>query len=219
MPATYVYGITSAASANTTTSSTTSTTSSFAIQPNTPYLLLITRVSAASDSVSSFSSTSLTPALSTASFTQVTSQNYNTSDYQWAYYFVSPGSASGTGTITVNFAKKGTVYLDLVALAGANTTTPVLTGNVGKTNGSGTSATANLPSAPASGDAGLVLVGGPGNFGTTTPTTSPTMTNLLYQKATSGSQAVFDAVPGNQNETATISTGTWATLALEIAHP
>jgi hypothetical protein len=171
--------------------------------------------------VSSFSSTSLSPSLTTSSFTQVASQSYNSSaDWEWAYYFVSSNSASGTGTITANFAKTGTqTYMDLVALGGASTSAPVVTRNVGTGTGTGTSATANLPSAPASYDAGVVLIGSSGDQGVSTPTTSPSMTNLTYSHGGSGSQAVFETVPGNQNETATIGNTTWGTIALEISAP
>ena len=218
---TVVYNLTSAATGSSSSSSS-ATTSNFTIQANTPYLLLISRVSGSGDSVSSFSSSGLSPSLGTSSFTSVASQNYNTSDWQWAYYFTSSSSASGTGTITVHFAQSGSqTYIDLVALGGASTTAPVVTGNVGQATGSGTSDTANLPSAPAAADAGVVLLGAPTSFGSSpSPSASPSMTSLTYSHSSSGSQAVFATAPGNQNETITTSnSATWATLALEISAP
>ena len=127
MTETVVYNLTSAATGSSSSSSS-ATTSNFTIQASTPYLLLISRVSGSGDSVSSFSSSGLSPSLGTSSFTSVASQNYNTSDWQWAYYFTSSSSASGTGTITVHFAQSGSqTYIDLVALGGASTTAPVVT--------------------------------------------------------------------------------------------
>ena len=146
-------------------------------------------------------------------------QSFSSTNWEWAYYFVSSSSASGSGTITVNFGKSGNTIVDLVALSGASTGAPVVTGNVGTASGSGTSATANLPSARASTDAGVVMVGGPADFGPSTPSASPSMTNLLYSHSPSGALATFDVVPGSQNETVTISSATWGAIALEISAP
>jgi hypothetical protein len=220
MAATYVYAISSVATGNG-SGSTTATTASFTIQPNTPYLLLISRASASGDSVSSVSSSGLTPALSTSSLTSITSQNYNTSDWNFAYYVVSSGSASGSGTITINFAKSGTTYMDLVALKGASTTAPVVTANIGGTTGTtGTSYAANLPSAPDSADAGIALVAAPLDFGGSAPSSTPAMTSLAYNHQSAVSQGVFAAVPANQSETLSSSkTTSWGTIALEVQHP
>ena len=219
MTATVVYSIASVATGSGSSSSS-ATTASFAVQASTPYVLLITRGSASGDSVSSFSSSGLSPSLSTSSFTQAASQNWNTSDWQWAYYFVSSGGASGTGTITVSFAKTGTTYLNLVKLGGASTSAPVVTGNVGTANGTGTSYAANLPSAPAATDAEIAMVGAPGDLTPSGPSASPTMSSLGYQHSPSLSQAAFGAAPANQNETLSSSNNaTWGTMALEISAP
>jgi len=45
------------------------------------------------------------------------------------------------------------------------------------------------------------------------------MTNLYYGHTSSGSVGVYDAVPPSQNESLTISSQQWATIALEISHP
>ena len=183
------------------------------------YLLLVSRTSATGDSISSISSTGLTPSLTTASFTSVTSQNYNTSGYQWVYSLTT--ASTGTGTITVNFVKTANnAQIDLLAITGANATTPIVTTNEELTNAaSGTTATADLPSAPASGDAGVVFLSGNAKLGSSAPAGSPAMTNVFYTQGGSDTAGVYYAAPGNQNESFTISSHAWATIALEIAHP
>jgi hypothetical protein len=220
---TYVYSVSSAASANDTSLNNFTATSSFTVQPSTTYLLLIDRHSSAGDGISSISSSGLTPALSTPSFTSIAAQSYNSSaDYDWAYWITTSSSASGTGTITVNFtntlASGQVTIVDLIALGGNNTAAPIVTGNNGTTTGTGTALTANLPSAPSSSDAGVVFLSGQKTLGTTAPTLSPSMTNLFYAQQGAGSAGVYFAAPGSQNESVTVGTSQpgWGTFALEI---
>jgi hypothetical protein len=220
MAATYVYSATSAAS-GTATSGSSGTTSSFTVAASTTYLLLVSRNSASGDGITSITSSGLSPALSLSSFTSITSQNFNTADYQWAYWITTSSSASGTGTLTINFTNSlgssQMTLVDLVKLGGNSTTTPVVTANVGKASGSSTAATANLPSAPSSSDAGFVFLGG-NKLGSSTPTASPAMTNLFYSGNTTGSLGTFWAVPASQTETFSNGNTAWGTIALEINH-
>jgi hypothetical protein len=225
MPATYVYSASSVASVVTTTASSTSaTTSSFTLQPSTTYLLLVFRHSAAGDGVTSISSTGLSPSLTTASFTSINSQSFNTSTaYQWAYWITTSSNASGTGSLTVNFnnalgSGQGTI-LDLVALGGVNGTSPIVTSNEGAANGNSATATANLPSAAASGDADFVFLGSAHNLGSTTIAASPAMSNLFYSAQGAASIGAYVAAPGAQNESFTITSTNWGTFALELTHP
>lgn len=140
--------------------------------------------------------------------------------FQWAYWITTSGSASGTGTITVNFAKSGPqTYIGLVKLTGNNTTTPIVTSNEATTNGRGSTSTANLTNTPASGDGGLVLLSGAADLGGSAPTATPAMTNLLYSHGGSGSIAIFDAFPASKTESFSQGNATWGSMALEIAHP
>jgi hypothetical protein len=190
------------------------------VAANTTYLMLVFRHSSASDSITSIASTGLTPALSTSSFSLITSQNFGSSYYQWAYYVTSGASASGTGTLTVNFKNAllgGITLVDLVRLAGNSLTTPVVTASVGKTSGTGTTATANLGAAPAAQDAELAFLGGSANLGLTAPAATG-LTNLFYSHASTGSAATYSGIPAVQNSSFTISTSTWGTITLELAH-
>jgi hypothetical protein len=196
------------------------TTSSFTVKPSTTYLLLLFRHSSSGDSVSSISSSGLSPSLTTSSFSAITSQNFNTSDYQWAYYITTASNASGTGTLTINFTQvlaSGITLADLVQLGGNNTTTPIVTTNEGKASGSGTTATANLPSAPGAQDAEVVFLTGNGNLGGSAPVATG-LSNLFYSHQSTGSAGTYSAIPAQQNSSFTISSQPWGTIALEINH-
>jgi hypothetical protein len=220
MASTTVYSVSSAANAVSTATTSNATTSSFTVQPNTTYLLLVFRHSSASDSISSISSSGLSPALTQASFTSVASQTFNALDYQWAYYVTTSSSANGTGTLTVNFANtlgSGQVtVLDLIALGGNNTSNPIVVGNIGLANASSTSATANLPSAPGAVDSGLVFLSSNKGLGASAPAASPSMTNAFYSQQGAGSMGIYTATPGSQNESFTVTSAPWGTIALEI---
>jgi hypothetical protein len=223
MASTVAWSTSSAANVTTTTVlSTSSTTSSFTVQPSTTYLLFVARGSSSGDSITSISSSGLAPSLTTASFTAITSQTFNTSDYQWAYYITTGSTASGTGTLTVNFGRSlplgGETIVDLVQVRGNNTTTPIVTSNEKATSGNGTTPTANLPSAPASQDATMVFLAGTADLGASAPLGTPAMANVFYSHQTAGSAGVNAAIPGTQNESFTISSQAWGTIAIELAH-
>ena len=224
MASTYVYSATSVANVSSTATTNNATTSSFTVQPSTTYLLLVFRHSATGDGITSISSSGLSPALSLPSFTSITSQTYDTSkDYQWAYWITTSGSASGTGTLTLNFTDTlgaGQVTIaDLIALGGVSSTAPVVTSNEITSNGSSTTATANLPSAPSAGDVGFVFLSGEKGLGASAPTASPAMTNLFYSQQGPGSMGPYVTAPGAQNESFTITNSPWGTIGLELTHP
>jgi hypothetical protein len=224
MASTYLYSATSAASVTDTALANNSTTSSFTVQTSTTYLLLVYRSkSGSSDSITSLSSTGLSPALSLGSFTSIISQSFNNKDYEWAYWITTSGSASGTGTLKINFNNtlgSGQVtIIDLIQLGGVSTTVPVVTGNEVTSTANSGAATANLPSAPSSGDLGLVFLGSEKGLGATTPAPSPAMTSLFYSQQGAGSMAPYVAAPGAQNESITLTAGFWGTIGLELTHP
>ena len=223
MVETVVYTATSVANATDTNRDNATTTSSFTIKPNATYVLFVSRNSQSGDSISSITSSGLSPALTTTSFTSITSKHYATGAYQWAYYLTTGGGASGTGTLTVRFAKTlGTsqsTIIDLVQIGGNSTSGPIVTGNEGVASGTASTATANLPKAPAAADAGLVFLSGQQSLGNSAPTATPSMTNLFYSHQSSGSTGVYDGIPATQNESLRVGNGvSWGTIALEIAH-
>ncbi len=222
MSGTTVYSVTSVASA-TDTSGASSTTSSFTVQPNTTYLLVAFRNSQNGDGLSSITSSGLNPALSTASFTSVAQQNFHNLDYQSVYYVTTGSGASGTGTLTVTFKKAlgaGQVtILDLIAVGGNNTASPIVTTNERLTFGNVTTATAGMPSVPASNDASLVFLVADQDLGASAPAASPAMTNPFYSDQASGSAGVYAAAPAQQSEGFPVGSGrNWGTIALEISH-
>jgi hypothetical protein len=223
MPSTYVYSASSVATANASTGSS-ATTSTFTVQPSTTYLLLVYRHSAAGDGLGSLSSTSLSPALTLSSFTSITSQTYDTSkDYQWAYWITTSASASGSGTLTLNFTNTlggGSITLvDLIQIGGVKTTAPVVTSNEIASNANSGSASANLPSAPGTGDLGLVFLTAEKGLGGSAPAGSPAMNNLFYSQSGIGSIAPYVAAPAVQNESFTFGAAWWGTIGLELTHP
>jgi hypothetical protein len=223
MVETVVYTATSVANATDVNRDNATTTSSFTIKPNATYVLFVSRNSQSGDSLSSITSSGLSPALTTTSFTSITSNPYATGAYQWAYYLTTGSGAGGTGTLTVKFAKTlGTsqsTIVDLVQIGGNSTSGPIVTGNEGIGSGTASTATANLPKAPAAADAGLVFLGGQQSLGNSAPTATPSMTNLFYSRQSSGSTGVYDGIPATQNESLRVGNGvSWGTIALEIAH-
>jgi hypothetical protein len=211
-----VFSATSAASTND-TSLDNATSLGFTMAPSTSYVLFVVRHSSSSDSIRSISSSGVTSSLSV---TSVASLNYNTTGYEWAYRFTSPAS-SGSETVTINFAKSlasGQITIaDLVQLGGVSTSAPVLTTNEKTTTGSSTTATANLPNAPTSGDAGLVFVDSQGAM-STTPSATPAMSNFFSTQQTAASAATYITAPPSQNESFGLGTTSqhWGTIALEL---
>ncbi len=219
MARTYVYSATSVASVAD-TSGASSTTSTFTVRPNTTYLLLVYRNSVNGDGINSVSSTGFTPGLN---FSSLAAQSFFKVDYQSVYSVTTGAGANGTGSITVSFKKAlgvGQVtILDVIALGGNNTGTPIVTTNERLTFGNVASATANMPNAPASGDAGLVFLVGQQDLGSAPPTASPAMTNAFYSHQPGGSAGLYMAAPSQQQEAIPVGAGTsWGTIALEVAH-
>jgi hypothetical protein len=186
-------------------------------------MLVYRSKSGASDGLTSLSSTTLSPALTLSSFTSITSQSFNAKDYEWAYWITTASNASGTGTLTLNFTNAlpsgAATMVDLIQLGGVSTTAPVVTSNEITSTANSTAATANLPSAPAAGDLGLVLLGSEKGLGATVPVPSPAMTNLFYSQQGAGTIAPYIAAPGVQNESITVTGGFWGTIGLELTHP
>jgi hypothetical protein len=221
MSKTTVYSATSATSAMDTSLKSSTTTSTFAVRPSTTYLLFIFRDTGSADGVNSISSTGLTPALTSSSFTAVTSQKFSSTN-QWAYYVTTSSAAAGTGSLTITFKKALTsgeaTLIDLVALGGNSASAPIVMTNIGLNNGSSSTITAKLPNAPNPLDAGIVFLTGPQDFGATAPLATPSMANIFYSHQPPASLAAYFAAPGQQTESLKVASPTksWGTVSLEI---
>ena len=138
-----------------------------------------------------------------------------------AYWITTASNASGTGTIKITFtntlgAGSGTI-IDVVQLGGVSGTAPIVTGKEVTSNANSATATANLPSAPSSGDLGFVFLSSDAGLGATAPTASPAMTNVFYQQSGSGTLAPYVAA-ASQNESFTFGAHWWGTIGLELTH-
>ncbi len=148
--------------------------------------------------------------------------------YQWAWSF-NATSSSGTATVGltyVNGTPAGSV-VDVVALGGNSTSTPIVSGST--TTASGCSkggcnlktdtVTANTANAPAANNITLQILASDETMGTA-PTWSPATTNLFFRSAASSSLDVNVAIPGVQNESTNASpfsgNDDWGTIALEV---
>ena len=217
MAETVVYSETSASSGLSTASASTTvaSTSNFTLQPSTTYLLFAFRTSASGDSVSSFTSTGFAPA---PSWTAVTSATRGTTTYLWAYQMTTPSNQTGSGKVTVHFAKglatSSATVLDIVQLQGNDTTTPIVASTVGTGSSSSSSATANLTGAPTTGDAEAIFLGVGSSLAAPTATGT---TNGFWSQNTGNSGGFYYAIPAQLNSTFSLgSTLPWVSVALEI---
>jgi len=92
-----------------------------------------------------------------------------------------------------------------------------VTSNEGKTSGSGTTATANLPSAPSSQNAVIVFLTSDSNLGGSAPSASG-LSNMFYSHQSAGSAGTYRAIAAQQNSTFNITSQPWGTITLEINH-
>ena len=166
-------------------------------------------------------------AIVTNNFGGTSSPNCAANDcYEWSWWY--NARSSGTATVSLNFTNTPQAsVVDVVALTGNSTTTPIVTANT--TTASSTSLTAisaNTANAPATGDITLQILASDDEIGTSAVTWSPTSTNLYFHNATTNtggaSLQVNSASPGQQNESASAlgfgGTQDWGTIALEIGH-
>jgi hypothetical protein len=167
-------------------------------------------------------------AIVTNTFGGTTSPNCNDSNrcYEWAWWYnAATTSASATVALTFNGTPQASV-VDVVALSGNSTTTPIVSASTTTASSDSTTAiTANTANAPATGDITLQILASDDEIGTAV-TWTPTTTNLYFHNATrngKGASLQVDwASPGQQNESASASgfggSQDWGTIALEIGH-
>ena len=170
-----------------------------------------------------------TPTLiTTNNFGGTSSPNCTANDcYEWAWWY-NARSTSGSATVTMNFNNTPLAsVVDVVALGGNSTTTPIVTASTTTASStSSTAITANTANAPATGDITLQILASDDQIGASGVTWSPSSSNLFVRNAaangTGASLQVNSASPGQQNESAS-ATGfggsqDWGTIALEIGH-
>ena len=129
-------------------------------------------------------------------------------------------TTSGAATVGVSGTNAQNFVVDVLALAGNNTTTPIVQSNGTESAQAGT-VSANLTSPPAAGDVSVEIIGSDDTIGTAL-TWSAGSSNLFNSSNTNASLGTYMTTPAAQTDT-TSSSGfgnakDWATIALEIAH-
>jgi hypothetical protein len=218
----HVFGFSEAASATAITGSSL-TSSSFTLAAGTSYIVTMYSKSSSGDSATP-SSTGFT---TNPTFNLIgAQQDYNASvEHNWAWYLT---GGSGTGTIKITLAKATTQdYLEVVAVTGANTSSPVVTTNeaFAVSGGSAASTTPTNPAtatlgAPALGDAELIFWSSAQSL-TPSSITSPFAAVASTATAnTNGSDELFDGAPATPSPISIQMTSArnWGTIALEINH-
>jgi hypothetical protein len=124
-----------------------------------------------------------------------------------------------SGSVAVAFQKANTTFagFQVIELSGNNTSSPIAQS---KTNsaGTGTSATANFTSAPAAGNAELILFGADANVTFTNPSGFNSLDSGSGATPPRGFRTVFNST-AQQNTTSTVSASAgWGSIAIEIAH-
>ena len=159
-----------------------------------------------------------TSAVITNNFGGTSSPNCNsTRCYVDAWSF--NANTSGTGSVKVTQAQAQNLIVDVLALSGNNTTTPIAQSDNSQ-SGQGGTVTANLNNAPAAGNTSLDIIGADNTIGTVN--WSAGSTSLFNSSGTSASLGVYVTTPAAQTNTAS-SSGfgshqDWATIPLEINH-
>jgi hypothetical protein len=207
----------SAVAGNQATSGTTITTNSFTLAANTTYLVFASSNSGASGDSATVTTSGFTSA---PTVTSIGNSTYDNAALEWGGYLA---GGSGTGTLTVTFAKTiKQAYFGVIAVTGADTTSPVTQSAFAKMTGTtaGNPATASLSSAPDPSNGELVFwnstqsVTAASSWSSSAALTVVASTNVA---ATNGSVGTFAGAPAQQTESLNMgSSKTWATVAVEL---
>jgi hypothetical protein len=140
--------------------------------------------------------------------------------YVDAWWF-NANTTAGTATVKVTGTGSAQNFvIDVMAVAGNNTTTPIVQSNITESNQGGT-VSANLTNAPAAGDVSVEIIGGDNTIGGAL-TWSAGSTNLFNSSGTNASLGTYATSPAAQTDTASSSgfggSQDWATIALELNH-
>jgi hypothetical protein len=206
-----------AVAGNQATSGTTITSNSFTLAANTTYLVFASSNSGATGDSATVTATGFTSA---PIVTSIGNSAYDSAAIEWGGYLT---GGSGTGTVNVTFAKtikQG--YLEVIAVTGADTSSPVVQSAFAKMTGTTASnpAAANLASAPDPSNGELIFwnstqsVTAASSWSSSSALTVVTSTNVA---AASGSVGTFAGAPAQQTESLNMgSSKTWATVAVEL---
>jgi hypothetical protein len=162
--------------------------------------------------------TPTTSLITTNNFGGTSSPNCNSTRCYVDAWSFNATTSSGAATVKVAETNAQNFVIDVMALAGNNTTTPIVQSNGTQSNQGGT-VTANLTNAPATGDVSVNILGSDNKIGNAL-TWSPASTNLFNSSANNASLGTYVTTPASQTNTASSSgfngSGDWATIALEI---
>jgi hypothetical protein len=208
------------------------TTSTFSMTSGTTYIVTAMESSNSSNTEPTLTVTGSPTVTSIASndFNGSNSPNCNDSSRceEAAWYFTA-NTTSASATVKVNLSGTSVTWtvVDVLALAGNNTTTPIRQSNTAsgcdasECTPDGTTATAALTSAPAAGDVALEIIASDDNMGTLTWSDTTGLSNPFLVNTSSGaSLGVYETSPAVQSETTSTANITnsndWATITLEI---
>jgi hypothetical protein len=162
-----------------------------------------------------------TPTISgniTGSATAITNVSPGGNYLEWAFWAKANGSGA-TYTATFTGRTPQDIELDVVALSGNNTTTPIAQN---KTNtGTSASPTATLTAAPAAGDMEIAFMGSSSNSGGvgSTPTGWTNIENKNSGTPAYGVASYDTNTNGSTSQAFSFSNSVgWAAIALDIAH-
>jgi hypothetical protein len=201
----------SPAGTGTNTSSVTATLPSTPAAGSTVLVLVYAEATSGTPAISSIGGSILVPGAIPATPTLITSASPAANYEEWAYW----APATGTGkavpvTMTGNVAY---LHVDVIDLAGNNTSTPIAQ----EATNTGTSATptATLPTAPASGDLEVAFNGAGANDGSVGASTWTTISN--NNGANYGVSSYYSGTAGSTSQAFSFTNSvTWATIALDI---
>ncbi len=209
----------SEAAAGSATSGTSATSTSFTLTANTSYLVFAFNDSNTTGDSATVTSSSFGTA---PTITALGSAPYDGKYLEWAGYLT---GGSGTGAVTVTFAKTTRqIYLEVIAVQGASTGSPVAQSAFATMSGTTQSnpATANLSSTPNPSNGELIYWTGGQSLTATSSWSSSTSIALVTgttNASANGSQAVFGGAPPQQTESLNMGGNKlWGTVAVELNH-
>jgi hypothetical protein len=201
------------------TNGTTITSNSFTLSANTTYLLFASSNSGTTGDSAAVTSSGFTTA---PTVTAIGNATYDSAAFEWAGYVT---GGSGSGTLKVTFGKTITkAGFEIIAVAGASTSSPVAQSAFPTMTGTTTSnpATANLSSAPNPANGELIYWNSTMNVTPASGWSSSSSLTLVPGSGSAsgpGSAGVFGGAPPQQTESLNMGGNhTWATVAVELNH-
>ena len=202
------------------TGTTSATSSAFSMTSGTTYVVSVFERASASVTAPALTinGSPATTLIGTNNFGGTTSPNCSsTRCYVYAWWF-NANSTSGSATVKVSGTSAQNFVIDVMALGGNDTTTPIVQSNATLSNQGGT-VSANLTTAPAAGDASVEIIGADNTIGSAL-TWSAGSTNLFNSSGSNASLGTYWTTPATQTDTASSSgfggSRDWATITLEI---